>query len=328
MLWFQKDKDRKRRRRKSSRAKRLGDSRRPDPSKRGSGSRTSAARRVRRSTAETTRDTPREDTRDRDERRKEKSRDRTVAKEQEEIFAAINFDGEPVEVDEIDRSFGRAITIALYVLLGLLAMTIAIYAIGQGVNAWRAAKVAPLQEAAAEGRLDTIRALIARGVPVDGTGPEGGTPLASAILAGQVEAARVLLESGAEPTSEAMQLAMRHDNWQILKALIEAGGNPDVRGQWDGRSLLELATEREDIETVRFLLEHGADPTGVTNRGPLAQPALHYAAQHGLREIVELLLEHGADPRASWMGMRPRNFAEDAGHEEIADILARAELGM
>jgi len=329
MLWFKKDDDKKkRRRRRSSSSESSRGAERWDSGDRKSRSKRSSSRKARRSTKEDQRETRREDTRDRDERRKEKQRDRTVAKEQEETFGAINFDGTPIEIDEVDRTFARVLTVALYVLLGLLVTGIVVYAVGRGVSSRRAARVVPLQNAAYEGDIEAVRTLTAEGLPVDGTGPDGGTPLAAAILGGQTEAAQALLDLGAKPTDHIMRMAMRYQRWEILEALIRAGGDPEVRGAWSGRSPLELAVERQDMEMVRVLLAHGADAGAVSNQGPVAEPALHYAAEHGMTDYVDLLLEYGADPRKLWMGYAPRDLAQDAGHEALAQKLAEAEAAM
>ncbi len=324
MLWFRKNKDKKSRRR-SSTSKNSRGAKRWDSGDRRSRSKRSASRKVRSATREDARETPREDTRDRDERRKERQRDRTAAQQQAEIFAAINYDDTPTEPDGVDRAFGRALTIALTLVVALLVAAVAIYAVDRRVDSRRAAQFLPFQTAAAEGNLDRLRSLTDEGMPVDGIGPDGQTALQSAIRAGQLEATRLLLDLGAEPSDAAVRMAMRYERWEILVALIDAGGDPEVRGEWSGRSPLELAVERRDMEMIRLLLAHGADPSAVSNEGPAAQPALHHAAENGMRDVVELLLQHGAHPGRLWMGYQPRHLAEDAGNDEIVELLAEAE---
>ncbi|MFP4248170.1 MAG: ankyrin repeat domain-containing protein [Armatimonadota bacterium] len=324
MLWFRKDKDRKKRRRSSS-SKNSRGAERWDSGDRKSRAKRSSSRTDRRSTRQETRGTRREDTRDRDERKRERQRDRTVAKEQEEIFAALNYDDAPAEPDGVDRAFGRVLAIALALIVVLLVAAVTIHAVDRRSEARRAAQLLPLQNAAAEGDLDRLRSLTNEGLPVDGIGPDGGTALQSAIRAGELETTRLLLDLGAEPSDDAVRMAMRYERWDILSTLIDTGGNPEVRAEWSGRSPLELAVERGDMEMIRLLLAHGADPSAVSNEGPSAQPALHYAAENGMREVVELLLEHGADPGRLWMGYQPRHLAEDAGHDEVAELLAEAE---
>ncbi len=326
MLWFRKDDDRKKRRRRrstdpssqsgSSRSARAERAKRRDPSAHSSG------RRLRRSTLEDRRERRREDTRDRDVLRRARGRERALAKEQAEVFESISFDDTRSEPQEIERRFARSLNVVIYVLAGLLVVTGLVYGVSRGLHALHARAVLPLQQAVMEGRTNLIRDLIATGAPINGIGPAGGTPLTTAIRSGQLEALRMLLDAGATPTDEAVKMAMRYRQWDALTALVGHGGNPDVRGEWDGRSPLELAAERHDLAQMRGLLDHGADPDAISDEGPTAQPALHYAAENNLRDEVDLLLSYGADPRKLWMGYAPQHLAEDAGHEEMARYLA------
>jgi len=270
----------------------------------------------------------REDTRDRDVVRKARGRERALAKEQMEVFDAISFDDTQSEPQEIEQRFGRSLNIVIYVLLGFFVVTGLVYGVDSGMAAMRARAVQPLQQAVIEGRLTVVRDLIVTGAPIEGIGPDGGTPLTSAIRSGQLDALRMLLEAGAVPTDETVGMAMRYRQWDALSALIEHGANPEVRGFWDGRSPLELAAERHDLAQMRLLLDHGADPDAISNEGPMSQPALHYAAENNMRDEVELLLEYGADPRKLWMGYAPRHLAEDAGHEEMARLLDEKERAL
>ncbi len=329
MLWFLKGdgdneddgKRTSRKRRRSTGADSSKGADRPDPAD---------IRRRRRSSrrssrSDTSRSRTREDTRDRDIARRKKRRSRKDEEEQREVFAAISFDDEEPEIDPVEGALARALNTIVYVLIGALVLVLAVYGVHRAVSASRAGQVQPLQEAAEAGDIGTLRELISAGGPVDGVGPEGGTPLAAAIRSGQHEAVQLLLGEGAEPTPEAMRLAMRHRRWQTIASLVEAGADPDVRGGWDGRSSLELATENGKRELIVILLEHGADPDAVGHAGPSAQPALHHAAQHNMTDIVELLLEYGADPTTEWFGYRPRHLAEDNGHEKLARLLREAE---
>jgi len=74
----------------------------------------------------------------------------------------------------------------------------------------------------------------------------------------------------------------------------------------DGRSLLTHAIEGKRDETVRVILEAGADVQPST---PGGWAPLHRAAGLGLTGVVELLLGAGADPRSTGLGRgaRPRS---------------------
>lgn len=61
-----------------------------------------------------------------------------------------------------------------------------------------------------------------------------------------------------------------------------------------GRTPLHNAVSAGDIDSVRTLVEGGADPNTLCNHG---DSALLLAAWGGKTEVVEYLLDHGADAR-------------------------------
>jgi ankyrin repeat protein len=76
------------------------------------------------------------------------------------------------------------------------------------------------------------------------------------------------------------------------------------------------------LQTVRFLLDHGADPDVRTTQGG---SALYWAASNGHREVAALLLERGVAVNvARDCGWTPLTAAIYNGHEEIADLLLGA----
>lgn len=79
-----------------------------------------------------------------------------------------------------------------------------------------------------------------------------------------------------------------------LAAYADAGVPVDLTNS-KGDTLLLLAAYAPHPETVRALLERGADPNRVNDRGqtPVAAAAFRSSA-----EAVQLLLDAGADPHA------------------------------
>jgi ankyrin repeat protein len=123
--------------------------------------------------------------------------------------------------------------------------------------------------------------------------PDGFTALHLAAFFGQAEAAKILLERGAE-----VNLVARNANIHVTPLHSAAAGS--------------------HAEIVKLLLEHGADPNAAQDGG---FTPLHSAAQNDDRESAEALLEAGADPSlANDDGQTP---ADLAGHE-TRDLVAQS----
>ena len=104
-----------------------------------------------------------------------------------------------------------------------------------------------------------------------------------------------------------------------LAALLAKGVPVNLTGG-AGDSLLILAAYHDHPATVRMLLEHGADPDRVNDRG---QTALGAAVFRRSCESVELLLAHGADPHAG--GRSAVEIAAFFGLEEMSALLRASE---
>ena len=77
----------------------------------------------------------------------------------------------------------------------------------------------------------------------------------------------------------------------------------------DFASVKKLVTDRPSLATVEYNYT----------------PPVHFAVREGHRDIAEFLLDHGADPayRSYPFQESLLTFAEDRGHEEVADLLRR-----
>ena len=132
-------------------------------------------------------------------------------------------------------------------------------------------------EASALGRTDRLRELLdADPSLVNAYGDDGFHPVGLASFFGNVDAARLLYERGAD----ANQIAR---NEHIQTAAIHAAAASGDTGQ----------DEATRYELVELALEHGADPNLPQGGGFRAIDA---ARQNGDERIEQLLLEHGAKP--------------------------------
>jgi ankyrin repeat protein len=105
--------------------------------------------------------------------------------------------------------------------------------------------------------------------------PDGFTPLHYAAFFGQEDAARILLERGAEvevvARNESIRVTPLHSaaagsHASIVKLLLEAGADPNA-AQDGGFTPLHSAAQNDDRESVEALLAAGADPSLATDDG-------------------------------------------------------------
>jgi ankyrin repeat protein len=130
-------------------------------------------------------------------------------------------------------------------------------------------------EAAALGRTERLQTLLDEDpARANGFGDDGFHPLGLACFFGSVDAARLLLERGADVNALSR-------NEHIQTAAIHASAASEGKDEAVGYELVEL------------VLEHGADPNLPQGGGFRAIDA---ARQNGDERIERLLLEHGATP--------------------------------
>jgi ankyrin repeat protein len=182
--------------------------------------------------------------------------------------------------------------------------------------------------------------------------PDGGalTALVYAARTGSIDAARVLLEGGADVNQTTrygwspLLAATQNQNYQMAKFLIEHGANVNLanKGGW---TPLYLATDNRNIEGgdyptrtadvdslayITYLLDKGADVnarvtestetrTVFTNQWLNEEGATAFlrAAQSGDLELLKLLVARGADPKINTkLGVTPLAVAAGIGWVE------------
>lgn len=142
-------------------------------------------------------------------------------------------------------------TTAISVLLGLMVAA---------SPAVKPASSAELNEelwlAAREGKLETVKKLLARGAEVNSRTHYGASALWLAASKGHLEVVRFLLEHGADPNNTdgiwgntPMSWALATPNPDMLKALLAAGADPD--------SALLDAVQAGQVSAVKTILEQG-----------------------------------------------------------------------
>lgn len=119
--------------------------------------------------------------------------------------------------------------------------------------------------AAVFGHLDVVRFLAEHGANVDAvaTNGSGYNALTGAVNGGHAELVRWLLEHGADPNYRYAKgyapflAAAANGQLEILKLLLAHGADRNARMD-DGKSALDLATERKHPAVVAFLIDGAA----------------------------------------------------------------------
>ena len=134
-------------------------------------------------------------------------------------------------------------------------------------------------------------------------------------IAHHAELTRLLLERGADPNDgeTPYHVPENYDN-DAMKVLVESGKlNKDSLA-----TMLLRKTDWHDLEGLKWLLEHGVDPNYGTHWG---KSAFHNAVlSDNSMEIFAVLLEHGADPTI--VSERPNRGQQTPGSGKSAISMA------
>lgn len=157
--------------------------------------------------------------------------------------------------------------------------------------------------------------------------PRPHTPgrLFSAVLRGDHDTVVAALASGVDPNCQAKGFGLplyqccksKNSSANTLRALLEAGANPTlVSNKETGLSPLHVAASRGCTEFARLLLEAGADVNALDSAG---NTPLHLAVDPGL---ARTLVERGADPTTeNDDGLTAERYLEAKGHYDTAQFL-------
>jgi ankyrin repeat protein len=141
-------------------------------------------------------------------------------------------------------------------------------------------------EAAAFGDVDRLTELLSEEPSlVTSYSGDGFTALHFAAFFGRFEAAVVLIERGAEVdafgrgwmTGTAMHSAVSRLQSDVVRILLEAGANPNLR-QSAGWTPLHSSAANGDVTSIELLLASGADPAATNDEG---------------RSVIDLATESG-----------------------------------
>ena len=161
----------------------------------------------------------------------------------------------------------------------------------------------PLHAAANNGHLPVVRALLDAGAPVDAIMGDGYRPVHSALMPrgrsrpapeASHAVADALIAHGARYTI--VVALLRGDRQFAIDALARDASLANFEDTCHRRPI-SIAADQADLEMVRLLLQHGADPN-LPEEGAPRGHALWTAVYDRRREMARVLVEHGADPNA------------------------------
>lgn len=165
---------------------------------------------------------------------------------------------------------------------------------GADVNYAPIPELSPIQTALMEDSIDIIRILIKAGVDVNEGYAHKNAFTCPLTLAKSDETRVFLLENGANPNFYLdaerdlpyLFMLIHSKLHSALSIALEHGANPNIQSKVNKTSPLHIAVLYKDIESVKILLQHGADKElfDLTLKKPI-----DIATELDLKEIIQLL---------------------------------------
>ncbi|KAM9634976.1 ankyrin repeat domain-containing protein 16 isoform 8-T14 [Morphnus guianensis] len=184
-----------------------------------------------------------------------------------------------------------------------------------------------LHHTARYGHRDVLAYLVeVLGMDIEAFNSDYKRPLHEAASMGHGECVSYLLERGASVDClkkadwTPLMMACTRQNLEVIKALVEHGANPLLKNK-DGWNCFHIASREGHPQVLQYLLD--VSPSSWDTESTIKRTPLHTAAMHGCFDVVELLLErcqYKPDSRDK-CGVTPFMDAIQNGHVNIARLL-------
>ncbi len=184
-----------------------------------------------------------------------------------------------------------------------------------------------LMSAAEVGDLETARQLLALGADVNHRGEADRTALARAIFSSHPDMVALLVKHGASLTVEGpsigVPLILAEEKPEIIRILLDAGADPNVKNSYRGETVLHTAAMHGAVDTAKMMLKAHAD---VNTRNRWDDTPLLTAVERNHSDIVALLIANGADLEAAkpYDGSTPLLNAVKSSRHSIIHMLVQA----
>lgn len=184
---------------------------------------------------------------------------------------------------------------------------------------------APIHDAVSSGDVNRVYALIGPDLAIDEKDFGGMTAIQMAVRDENLEIMKILIDNGADVNIGStrlkftpLQIAARRGNVEMVTLLIASGADVNLPDH-EGASALHFAVRSGENEAVDLLITNGAEVNAIDYE---EYTPLHNAAWNGHLETVELLVSKGADINlTSYDGHTVYSCAEK--NPEVADFLER-----
>jgi ankyrin repeat protein len=179
--------------------------------------------------------------------------------------------------------------------------------------------------------VDKVRLLLDRGADINASAKDKTTALVAATQRGAADVVRLLLERHADPLASGdggaalFQAAFVATNGEVRRVLADAGLKPSNVGQI-APALGRL--DAVDHDVIARFLEVGGDPNLKIPMITVQMPLLGYAASTVGPETVRLLLDRGAEPNVtSTRGATPLMMAAAAANPQSSTVQMLLDAG-
>lgn len=151
----------------------------------------------------------------------------------------------------------------------------------------------PLQVAAEKGRIVMVKTLLKHGAEIDRKTDDGDTALDLAVLAGRTQLAELLIKRGAtlDPGTLLLKAArLGVTDRDTVRFLLERGADTEQRNS-DGDTALLIAIRQDNHRLATHLVSRGAD---VNVKSADGRSALALSRDLAAPELISLLQRQGA----------------------------------
>jgi ankyrin repeat protein len=222
----------------------------------------------------------------------------------------------------------------VFAFAGAVSLSLSVRALAQSPpNQLEIAAYHGLHAAAASGNVAEVRRLGASNSSLNERDGQGRTPLMVAAFQRHIEAARALIEAGADlnlvenQAYDVITIAAVLDDLPMLSLAIASGGNTRaITSPYKGTALI-AAAHLGHAEVVAALITGKASLDHVNNLGWTALIEAIVLGDGGARHqaTVDALIKGGADLNLrDRQGVTPLSLARSRGHRRIAEMLEQA----